>query len=158
MRTVQKQQHFAGVIQLDKTGSKKFIKLTAERYFQHFVNMNFKVGDKISVFVTSKKPKRSLAQNNYLFGVYYPLIMHETGEQDILRLHERFARSFLLTGEWVDGNGKIYYTRKSSAGLSIGEFCDYIINIYQETGVKPPPTENYQLAPLHEHKKEGAIT
>jgi hypothetical protein len=54
----------------------------------------------------------------------------------------------LIEKEWKNSRGQICYTRKSTSDLSVGEFCEFIMNVEAETSVAAPPTESYDLAPL----------
>jgi hypothetical protein len=86
-----------------------------------------------------------VAQNNYLWGVYYPLIAQETGESNIDRLHELFKGLFLTEGV-VEVLGKKVRMKKSTTELGRGEFSQFILDIETETGIMAPPTENYGLS------------
>ena len=90
--------------------------------------------------------KRSVAQNNYYWGVYLPLISEETGD-DVLSLHEYFKRAFLggEVGRVLDEDIKLY---KSTTELTKGEFVEYLDQIFKKTEIPPPSTDFYQEAPL----------
>ena len=137
---------FAGKIIIDKETGRNKLEWTSKRYWLHELG-KFKPGTPVTFNITNKRPKRTEAQNRYLWGVFYPLIAEETGEQDLNRLHELFKGKF-LTEKIVDVLGEKVRLKKSSTELSVGEFCDFIANIYELTKVYPPPTENYDLAPL----------
>ncbi len=107
----------------------------------------FDDGEEVSLVVTNKKPKRTEQQNRYYWGVYLPIIMSETGEQDLNRLHELFKGEFLTT-EIAEVLGKKVRIKKSTTDLSISEFCQYIMQIQELTGIMAPPTENYGLDSL----------
>lgn len=132
---------FAGVIEeVQKDGrSKKRMKILSPRWYQHNIN-KFKVGEKVTMYVTNRKPKRSIQQNRYLWGVYYPLIAQETGQRNIEAMHRGFAEMFLSQGETVVFGRRVYVV-KSSAALSKSEFSAFIMDIEAETGVEAPPTE-----------------
>lgn len=137
-------QSFAGVIKI--TDGQKQLCVKSPRWYQVQLN-KFKVGECVSLEITTRKPKRTEQQNRYYWGVYLPLISEKTGEQDIDRLHELFKGKFLTIGI-VEVLGEKVRMKKSTAGLSISDFCDYIMKIEAETGVEAPPTENYGLEPL----------
>lgn len=143
-----KSESFAGEVVYDKTTNKKRIKLLSDRYYQHFVNMKTNVGDKLTLKVVNQRPKRTMQQNRYYWGVYLPLIAEETGEEDLDRLHELFKGLF-LTKTIAEVLGKKVRITKSTTDLSVADFCMYILEIEKFTGVTAPPTENYDLAPLH---------
>ena len=132
---------------LDKQAGRKRLRLYSEKFYQHQIN-KFKVGDKVSIYLTNKRPKRTEQQNRYYWGVYLPLIAEKTGEGDLDSLHTLFKGKFLTQGiKKVLGHA----TRitKSTTELSTSEFCEYIMNIENLTQVEAPPTENYSLEPLN---------
>lgn len=128
------------------TGHKK-LDIVAKLYYRTAIN-RLKDGDKVTVIVEQRKWKRTLAQNSYYWGVYLPLIASETGESDLDRLHTLFKGKFLTKGVF-DVLGEKVRVTGSTADLSVGEFCEYILGIENLTQVSAPPTENYDLAPLH---------
>ena len=130
------------------------LSIKSERYFLSELN-RFRDGEQVTVVVTSQKPKRTEAQNRYYWGCYLPTIARETGEQDLERLHELFKGKFLTTGV-VEVLGEKVRLKKSTTELGVGEFCEYIMAIQNETGVEAPPTEDYSLISLEEGiKKHG---
>ena len=104
----------------------------------------FKVGEKVSIYVSSRRPKRSEAQNRYYWGVYLPLIANETGERDLDRLHRLFTGMFLTTGIELVLGKQVRITR-STTSLSKNDFAEYIMAIEAETGVQAPPTQEYEV-------------
>lgn len=141
-----KHYQFAGIVVFDSEQQKKRFKLNVPQYFEHTINQ-MKEGQTATLTLTEKKPRRTLAQNAYYWGVYLPLIAKETGEADVVRLHYLF-RGMFLTTQIVEVLGHKTRVIKSTTDLSVGEFCEYILKIEELTGVEAPPTENYQLAPL----------
>lgn len=139
-------EQFAGEIVREKLTPNNRLKISSTRFYQHQLN-KMKPGEKVSIYISSKKPKRTVNQNNYYWGVYLPLIASETGESDVDRLHVYFKGKFLTTAI-VEVLGEKVRMTKSTAELSVGEFNEYIVNISVLTGIEPPPTENYALAPL----------
>lgn len=116
----------------------KSLKIEHEPYFRTEIN-KFKEGEKLSVSVTSKKPKRSEAQNRYLWGVYYPEIAQETGHS-IEEIHE-WAKGKFLTDKIVEVMGDKVRIKKSTTDLSVVAFGEFIMRIESETGVQAPPTD-----------------
>ena len=137
---------FAGMIITDASTGRNRLKINAEKWWLHELG-RFKPGTPVTFILTNKRPKRTEAQNRYLWGVYYPLIAEETGEHDYNRLHELFKGKF-LTEKIVPVLGENVRIKRSTTDLSVGDFCDFIANIYLLTKVMPPPTENYDLSPL----------
>ena len=137
---------FTASLVWDKEKMKKTVKLNSPIWFQNEIN-KFNVGDPLTMSVTNKKPKRTLDQNNYYWGVYLPLIATETGNDDMEYLHEYFKQKFLSKGTKMI-YGEAVSTTKSTTTLTTGQFCGYIIEIEVLTGVLAPPTENYGLPEL----------
>lgn len=134
-------QPFAAVIRQDGDHNNLIIKSTA--YYLHQLS-KFKDGEEVTLVIHNKKPKRSIAQNSYYWGVYLPLIAKETGERNLDRLHELFKGLFLTEGV-VKVLGKKVRMKKSTTELSRVEFQEYIMAIENETQVEAPPTKNYGL-------------
>lgn len=137
-----KKENFSAMVVLHK--DKKSVRFLSPKYYQHFLNMHTKVGDKLTVVISNKKPKRTVAQNNYYWGAYLPLIAQETGEEDIERLHELFKAKF-LTKIVAEVLGQKVRICKSTTELSVSEFIEFIQKIQDFTGIEAPPTENYSL-------------
>lgn len=130
-------QSFAGVIK--QVGAENKLSLKSPVWYQNSLNTKFKPGENVSVIITTQKPKRSVRQNNYYWGVFLPAIAEETGERNLDRLHELFKGLF-LTKEIVMVLGKPVRMEKSTTELSTLEFSQYIMAIEAETGVAAPPT------------------
>lgn len=81
------------------------------------------------VEVTIKKParKRTLSQNNYLWGVCYKIIGDELG-YDIEEIHEIMKQRFLKRQKDVDFKGKKITLEKtlSTTKLSTTQFNQYV--------------------------------
>ena len=132
---------FRGKIVLDpKTGRQK-LEILSAMWYQHQLQ-KFKLNDTVTIYISTRKPKRTLAQNAYYWGVYLPLIAKETGEHDIEALHLFFTGKFLTT-ELKEVFGQKVRVKKSTTSLSKSDFSEYVMNIEAETGIKAPPTENY---------------
>lgn len=131
---------FAGEIQL--VDGKKVLKILSRTWYETQINQ-FRVGEKVSLYVSNRKPKRSEAQNRYYFGVYLPLVAKETGEHNLRKLHAYFKDQFL--GIDVQVLGKTIRFQKSSTELSKNDFSEFIMNIEADSGVQAPPVENYGL-------------
>jgi len=138
-------QNFAGVIKRGPDGNKLIVK--SQRWYQHQLN-KFRDGEKVSLMLHNEKPKRSDAQNRYLWGVYYPIISKETGERNLDRLHSLFKGMF-LTEAVVEVLGKKVRMTKSTTNLSRTAFSEFINSIETETGIEAPPVEESRdSAPL----------
>jgi hypothetical protein len=148
---------FAGKVVLDSYGKKK-VAINAPEYYAAEV-AKFSLGDELSIVLTNRRPKRTEAQNNYWWGVYLPAIIREgKGSGTAMETHEELARTFLTVKEWRNGQGQLCYIRKSTAELTVGAFCQFIVDVQELTGVPAPPTENFGLAPLSEAKKKNVQT
>lgn len=130
----------AKIVANERTGLNELV-IRAPVWYQHQLN-KFRTGEKVSLYISSRKPKRSEAQNRYYWGVFLPAIAAETGERDLERLHKLFSGKFLTTSiEEVLGE-RVRMT-KSTSTLSKNDFSEYIMSIEAETGVAAPPTEEY---------------
>lgn len=136
-----KSQNFSAKIVLKE---RKCLEFVSPKFYQHFINLHTKVGDNLTVTISTKKPKRTVAQNNYYWGAYLPIISQETGEEDIEKLHELFKAKF-LTKTIAEVLGQKVRICKSTTELSVSEFIEFIQKIQDFTGIEAPPTENYSL-------------
>lgn len=125
---------------VETVDDKKVLKIINEPYFRTEL-LKFKDGEKLSVAITNKKPKRTEAQNRYLWGVYYPEIAKQTGHS-IEEIHE-WAKGKFLTDRIIEVLGDKVRIKKSTTELSVVEFGEYIMRIESETGVQAPPTDGY---------------
>ena len=133
-------QPFAATIKSKGNGRRELL-MESEAYFQNQLN-KFEEDEKVTLTISNRKPKRTIQQNRYYWGVYLPLIATETGERNLDRLHELFKGKFLTEGI-VEVLGEKVRIKKSTTKLSISAFMDYISAIEELTGVQAPPTENY---------------
>lgn len=145
--SITRTEPFAAIIR-EQDGKKRLVVLSRD-YYQHQLN-KFPDKTKVTLEVHTRKAKRTEQQNRYYWGVYLPLIAHETGEADLDALHELFKGKFLAQGV-VEVLGEKVRKKKSTTELGVGEFCEFIINIEALTQVAAPPTENYDLAPLRDN-------
>lgn len=140
-----KTETFAATVVFDNTRKCNSLRFTSEQFFRHKMNQ-LNVGDPLTVMITNKRPKRTVSQNNYYWGVYLALIAKETGHT-IDELHKRFTEEFLLMSR-ATVLGKEVKVIKSTSNLSVSDFIEYVMNIEALTGIAAPPTENYFLEPL----------
>lgn len=131
---------FGGVIEEDPNGIRKMRLLSPDFYTTEL--KKFKLGEKVSVMISSRKPKRSEAQNRLYWGLYLPLIAKETGEKDLEALHNLFKGRFLTT-EIKLVLGQQVRMIKSTTELSKNDFSEYITSIEELTGILCPSTEGY---------------
>lgn len=134
-----------------KVDGKSTLTIKNKKYYQHELD-KFKEGTIVTLDVSTRKLKRTEQQNKYYWGVYLPLIASETGEQDLDALHELFKGKFLTEGI-VEVLGEKVRKKKSTTGLSIGEFCNYIMAIQNLTNIPAPPTDDYDEISLTDRAK-----
>lgn len=104
---------------------------------------------KVQIVIRKVKNKRSEAQNR-LYWVFLTAIADETGNDDVLALHEHFKQRFLFRGVKklrVGGNVVDVPIYGSTTDLSKGEFIEYMMSIEAESGVAIPDLANYDYAP-----------
>lgn len=134
-----KTQSFSATIVWDKEAHKKKVEITSLAYYATAIN-KFQVGDKVSLYITNKKPKRSEKQNRYYWS-YMTAIAEETGHspEDV---HE-WAKGKCLPSTIIELFGDKVRKKKSTTDLTVGEFIDYMMKIEQETGIQAPPVKEY---------------
>lgn len=120
---------------------KKTLQISSQSYYQHQIN-KFREGEVVTAYISSRKPKRTIQQNRYYWGVYLPLIAEETGERNLDRLHKLFTGKF-LTEEIIEVLGERVRMVKSTTTLSKSQFSEYIMAIEAETGIEAPPAKNF---------------
>lgn len=133
-------QTFLAVIEGDMGAHR--LKVLASPYYKTFLNTKFKSGDKVTLSITNKKPKRTNAQNAYYWH-YLGEISKETGN-DPETLHELFKKKFIST-RIVDVMGEQVEMVGSTTTLKRLEFGEYIDKIAEFTEIPSPPIENYGL-------------
>ena len=146
-------QTFSAKVLRSKTDGKKTLVVRSKMFYQHQIN-KLRDGENVTLYVSSKRPKRTEQQNRYYWGAYLPIIAAETGERDLDALHELFKGKFLAEGV-VEVLGEKVRKKRSTTDLGVGEFCQYIMDIEALTQVVAPPTENWDLAPLKEGIKQN---
>ena len=104
---------------------------------------------KYRITLSDTKPKRSGQQNNFLWGVVYPTISEETGN-DIDDLHEYAKRKF-LPPRFIEINGEEIKVPGSTKDLNKHEFTEYIDKLQAWSGVALP---NPEEAGYHPEKTE----
>lgn len=133
---------FAGRIVLDGEG-RKTLKIASPTWYKHQLQ-KFRENEMVTMYISTRKPKRTQQQNRYLWGVYLPMVAKETGEPDLDRLYKLFIGKF-STKEIVTVLGQQVRMTKGSSEMSKYEFSEFIERIEAETGIMAPPTENYYL-------------
>lgn len=147
LENVTRSDPFAAIIVKGPEGRNR-LEIVSKSYYQYQIN-KFKEGTRVTLEIHTRKPKRTDQQNRYYWGVYLPIIAEETGERDLDAMHELFKGKFLSSGI-VSILGEKVRKKKSTTELGIGEFCEYILEIEEFTGIQAPPTENWDLMPLKE--------
>lgn len=95
-------------------------------------------GKEVMLDIEEKKSKRSGQHNNYLW-LYMTIIAEETGYTPN-EVHEWAKGKFLTQGiqQVFGANVRI---KKSTTELTKGEFCNYLADISNETGIPLPDTQ-----------------
>jgi len=118
------------------------VKLNGPQYLDHFLKTHTKIGDDVLMVVTSKRPKRSQSQNNFLF-VYLDLISLSCGHT-VEELH-RWVNGYVLGQGITEVFGTKIRMVGSTSGLNISEFCEMINRIHEETAIPIPDPEPFSL-------------
>jgi len=145
-------QMFAGVVVIEPETNQRRIAMNAPALYQHFLNKICKVGDHVSMYITNKRPKRSLAMDRY-YWLYLSLIALASGHTP-QELHAWAKGKFLTTGIKEVFGDKTRIT-DSSADLNVGEFLEYLERIEFSTGIPLPDSEPFNV-PLS-HKEYQAL-
>ena len=135
-------QTFLGKV-LEKDGERKLI-LNSPALYNHFLKTTCRVGDEVALSMTNRRPKRSLQQSNY-YRLYLSLISLSSGHTPE-ELHVWAKGKFLSKGIKEIFGHKVRVVT-STARLTIGEFCEYICRIEDETTIPCPKTDPF-LKPL----------
>jgi len=134
-------QVFLGKVGLD--GVTKKVALNAPKLYQHFLNEQTKVGDEVAMYITSKRPKRSLLQNNY-YALYLSLISTASGYTP--KELRAWAKGKFLSRGIKEIYGEKTRIVDSSADLRIGEFCEFLCQIEEATEIPCPKTDPFLKA------------
>ncbi len=137
-------QIFGGKIVLNPENGKPRMQVNSQGLWQNFLNVTCKIGDEISFYITNKKPRRSERQNRY-YHLYLGLIGISSG-YTIKQLKNWVKEYCLLESVDVIYGVKVKVV-KSSADLTIPEFCQMLEWVEKETGIPLPDTEPF-LKPL----------
>lgn len=142
---VEVSQEFSAIIKKPR-GKAPAIVVNSKAYYEYQLS-KFKDGERATLVITNRWPKRTNQQNRYYWSMILPMVAQETGEDDVEKLHEYFKSKYLTTGIHVVLGERVRMT-KSTTELSVEEFSKYIKQICFETNCIPPPTENWNLAKL----------
>ena len=128
---------FAGVIK--RKDNKKVLVWNSPDFVRYQIEM-FDVGTKITAYLSNKKPKRSLQQNNF-YHLYKQLISDETG-QPVDALHVLFKGKFLSKGI-TEVLGEKVRVVKSTTELTKLEFVEFLERIEALVEIPIPDTEEF---------------
>ena len=136
-----KSESFA--IKIIQTEKGLMAKISAEKYYRHFLNTYAKAGQDGVIKIELKKPKRSVSQNNF-YWVYLDLISLSSGHSTD-ELHIWAKGKFLGKGITEVFGDKI---RKvdSTTDLSRNEFAEYMARIELATEIPIPDPEPFNIA------------
>lgn len=132
-------QGYAASVVVDKNTGKKKLELASEIYFNHCVN-KFKEGERVTLQVTNKRPRRTQNQNSFWWA-YLTIASQETGHTPE-ELHE-WAKTACMPTRIMKIMGDPVRMKKSTTQLTVNEFSELIEKFTQKTGITPPPIENY---------------
>lgn len=118
-------------------------RITAEKYYRHFISTHAKAGDVGTLTITLKKPKRSLLQNSF-YWAYLELISLSSGNSPD-DLHAWAKGKFLTTGISEIFGDKVRKV-KSTTELNRSEFAEYIARIETITDIPIPNPEPFGIA------------
>ena len=117
-------------------------RIQAEQYYRHFMKTHAKPGQEGTLKIELKKPKRSIAQNNF-YWVYLNLISISSGHNP-RELHNWAKGKFLSKGITEVFGDKVRKT-DSTTDLNRNEFGEYLARIELATEVPIPDPEPFNI-------------
>jgi len=141
-----KSQPMRGKCVLDPETKKKRFKIRHPRLLDIFLELHCKVGDEMTIWFESKRPKRTLQQNNYMH-LYFYLIGRSSGHTMIEI--KNWAKKKFLSGGITEVFGEDVREVQETSNLTIGETCEFILRIEEATGIPAPSTEPFLKALTH---------
>jgi hypothetical protein len=126
---------------LDPETNRKRIRFDSDKYFQHEVNQ-FTVGDEVSVYMTSKRPKRSEAQNKYMH-VFFHLIGLASGHT--MKEIKSWAKGKVLTKGITEVFGDKVRMITDTSEMNVSEFMEFIARIEVITGIPAPDPGPFKI-------------
>lgn len=131
-------QNFAGVVVIEE--DQRRVRMNAPQLYLHFLNTTCKLGDEVTMYITNKRPKRSLQLNNY-YHLYLSLIALSSGHSEA-ELHAWAKGKFLTKGIREVFGHKTRVTN-STTNLNIGEFLEFLEELELSTGIPLPDSEPF---------------
>ena len=115
------------------------------KYFDWMIAKTFKDGEKLTLTLENTRSQRSLAQNNYWWGICYKIIAETTGHTTE-EIHE-IMKTMFLPKKFITLKGIEFEIPKSTTKLSKGEGVEYtdkiILFANQELNIHiPTPCES----------------
>ena len=130
-------QPFAAVVGVRPNGMKA-LTMSAPDFYQNELN-KLRSGERVTVILTTERPKRSVAQNSFWWK-YMTIIGDETGHSPE-EIHE-WAKGKFLTKEVVTVYGQPVRMKGSTTTLSKSGFSDLIRNVEEATGILAPTLDS----------------
>ena len=130
---------------IEGKGAMHSLNILHKAYYLTKIN-KFTVGEIVYITLDTKKPKRTVSQNN-LYWLYLQNIAEETGN-DKDYLHRHFTKTHgvkeTVSGK-LNGVETVETIYKSTASYNKGEFSDYMLSIQSDTGIPIPDTELFMF-------------
>lgn len=140
----QSQQFQGKVVSLTVDGKPtRKLELNAPMLYQHFLNETGKIGDIVTLNVSSKRPKRSVQQNNYLH-LYLSLISVSSGHN--MKELKAWIKGKFLTQGISEVFGEKTRIVKDTRELNVGEFVELLERIEEATNIPLPDTTPFLKA------------
>src|SRR3990167_5814660 len=93
------------------------------KYFDWMIAKTFKDGEKLTMTLENTRSQRSLAQNNFWWGICYKIIAETTGHTTE-EIHE-IMKAMFLPKKFITLKGIEFEIPKSTTKLSKGEVVEY---------------------------------
>lgn len=141
--THKKESFSIKIFEVEQDGQKVLVaRVQAEKFYRHFMKTYAKVGMEGTLTLELKKPKRSVAQNNF-YWVYMDLVSLSSGHTP-QELHIWAKGKFLSKGITEIFGDKV---RKvdSTTDLNRNEFGEFMARIELATGIPIPDPEPFNI-------------
>ncbi len=141
---------FLGTVVIDPETSKKRVKVKHPTYYQHEIDQ-LQLNSEVTMFVTSKKPRRSLQQNSYMH-LYFSLIAVSSGHTT--KEIKNWAKGKHLSHGITEVFGDKVRIVDETSKLTVNEMIEFIARVECDTGIPAPDPSPFNLGITHEEFQE----
>lgn len=145
-------QIFGGVIVKDPVTGKQRMRLNATPLFNNYIEGTCQLNDEVSLYITNKKPTRTQKQNRYLH--LYLTLVCLTHEGNTVQDLKDWIHQYHLVQKVSIIHGVSVKTCKGTSNLKVGEFCEMLAWVEEQTGIPLPNTEPFLKPLTHEEYRK----